>query len=272
VTAFYDPLIAKLIAHAPSRTAAAACLADACRAVEVWPVKTNAAFLARCLDQDDFIAGAIDTGFIEARAEVLLPGRETPPHVVAAAALTDAARIKPEPSPWGGAPGGLFGFRMNAPPTSAHRLERDGEVFTTLLTAPAADSWTADTDAWSFPALRTPRGWIVGGAAMVTAIAADRILVFADGATYEFGQAAAALGAEAVSDGAVLSPMPGKIILVSVAPGDAVKKGQALLTLEAMKMEHVLAAPFDGVVAALSAREGDQVAEGFALARLEQQD
>jgi 3-methylcrotonyl-CoA carboxylase alpha subunit len=66
--------------------------------------------------------------------------------------------------------------------------------------------------------------------------------------------------------------MPGKVILVSVAGGDTVRKGQSLVTLEAMKMEHVLTAPFDGVVAALTVKEGEQVAEGVALVRLEKQD
>jgi acetyl/propionyl-CoA carboxylase alpha subunit len=69
VSVFYDPMIAKLIAHAATREAAAGALADACRSVEVWPVRTNAAFLARCLDEPDFLSGDIDTGFIERAAK-----------------------------------------------------------------------------------------------------------------------------------------------------------------------------------------------------------
>ena len=72
-----------------------------------------------------------------------------------------------------------------------------------------------------------------------------------------------------VSDGAILSPMPGKIVSVAVEAGQTVVKGQTLLTLEAMKMEHALAAPFDGVVAELSAVAGGQVSEGVVLAKLE---
>jgi len=63
--------------------------------------------------------------------------------------------------------------------------------------------------------------------------------------------------------------MPGKLIAVDIRQGDEVKKGQKLLTLEAMKMEHSLTAPFDGVVAELEAREGAQVSEGALLARIE---
>jgi propionyl-CoA carboxylase alpha chain/3-methylcrotonyl-CoA carboxylase alpha subunit len=269
VSAFYDPMIAKLIAHASTREAAAHKLAKACRAVEVWPVKTNAAFLARCLDHPDFIAAAIDTGFIEARLESLVPPPEIPPHVAAAAAITDADSHRPDPSPWGGAPGGLFGFRLNAPASAEAHLARDGEAFTVLLTAPSADEWTADTGAWSFPVTRAARGWDVGRAAVTSAVVGGQILVFDDGAAYAFSEAVAAVGGEAAGDGAILSPMPGKVILVSAAAGESVAKGQPLLTLEAMKMEHVLAAPFDGVVAALNAKEGDQVAEGVVLIRLE---
>src|SRR5258707_1072387 len=72
-----------------------------------------------------------------------------------------------------------------------------------------------------------------------------------------------------LGDGAIVSPMPGKIVAVGAAPGDAVKKGQALVTLEAMKMEHALTAPFDGKVAEVGVKVGDQVAEGVLLARLE---
>ena len=75
--------------------------------------------------------------------------------------------------------------------------------------------------------------------------------------------------APAAGDGAIISPMPGKIIALEVAAGEAVTKGQKLLTLEAMKMEHSLVAPFDGVVAELNAEAGAQVSEGALLARIE---
>lgn len=79
-------------------------------------------------------------------------------------------------------------------------------------------------------------------------------------------EASAGVGA---GDGAILSPMPGKVIAVEVAAGDKVTKGQKLLTLEAMKMEHSLTAPFDGVVAELNATAGAQVQVEALLARIE---
>jgi len=81
------------------------------------------------------------------------------------------------------------------------------------------------------------------------------------------GSAGAAAG-----DGAILSPMPGKVIAVEVAAGDKVIKGQKLLTLEAMKMEHSLTAPFDGVVAELNAAAGAQVQVEALLVRIEKED
>jgi propionyl-CoA carboxylase alpha chain/3-methylcrotonyl-CoA carboxylase alpha subunit len=72
----------------------------------------------------------------------------------------------------------------------------------------------------------------------------------------------------AVSDGVLQSPMPGRIVSVAVRQGQAVAKGETLLALEAMKMEHALVAPFDGTVAELAVAVGDQVAENVTLARI----
>ncbi len=77
------------------------------------------------------------------------------------------------------------------------------------------------------------------------------------------------VGARATGNGAILAPMPGRIVSVLIAQGDAVAKGQRLLVLEAMKMEQALLAPFDGVVAALKATEGAQVSEGTLLVTIE---
>jgi len=75
-------------------------------------------------------------------------------------------------------------------------------------------------------------------------------------------------GEGATGDGAITSPMPGKVVAVSVEAGQSVSRGQTLVTLEAMKMEHALTAPFDGVVETLSVAAGDQVSEGLVMVRL----
>jgi len=97
------------------------------------------------------------------------------------------------------------------------------------------------------------------------------VVVFDRGEAYEFtldtGERDANEGA--AGDGAILSPMPGKIVSVAAKAGAKLKKGDPILVLEAMKMEHTLTAPFDGKVVELTGKAGDQVAEGVVLAKIE---
>jgi len=241
VSPFYDPMIAKLIAHAPTREGATESLAQACAEVEVWPVKTNAGFLARCLDHPDFIAGEVDTSFIPTRIEALAaPARPSDNLLTVAAAAMLAEEVEAEPSPWTE----LTGFRMNAAPETHLRLFLDGEP----ILAPLPDG---DLEA---DVLMTEDGAVV---------------LFEAGETFVLSARAPARSLDdAVGDAQIRSPMPGKVVSVSVSVGDRVAKGQALLTLEAMKMEHAMTAPFDGEVEALLVSAGDQVSEGVALARL----
>jgi 3-methylcrotonyl-CoA carboxylase alpha subunit len=137
-------------------------------------------------------------------------------------------------------PGPLAGFRLNAPRRPDSRFLLDGtEVTVTLKPAQAGEPAAAA---------------LVAEAGQVWQLLPWR--------------AAGAGGADA-ADGAILSPMPGRVIAVAVAAGQSVTKGDKLLTLEAMKMEHSLVAPFDGLVAALNVAEGGQVSEGALLAKVE---
>ena len=97
----------------------------------------------------------------------------------------------------------------------------------------------------------------------------ERVVVFYEGEATEFALGVRGSGGGAVADGAILAPMPGKVIDVDVSEGETVATGQKLLTLEAMKMEHSLTAPFDGVVAELAAAPGQQVQVEALLARVE---
>jgi 3-methylcrotonyl-CoA carboxylase alpha subunit len=92
---------------------------------------------------------------------------------------------------------------------------------------------------------------------------------FEGGTAFDFTLASRGSVGHGVADGVITAPMPGKVTAVEVSQGDKVAKGQRLLTLEAMKMEHGLTAPFDGVVAELSAEAGAQVSEGAVLVRVE---
>src|SRR3546814_20942284 len=101
-------MIAKLAGPAPTRTAAEQARAKAAGETQVWPVKTNAGFLARAARHPDFVEGNIDTGFIERHADQLIPPAEPDEAVLSAAA---AAILAPGTGPWGG----VAGFRLNAP-------------------------------------------------------------------------------------------------------------------------------------------------------------
>jgi acetyl-CoA carboxylase biotin carboxylase subunit len=244
---YYDPMIAKLIAYAPTRDAALMELAQACEDVEVWPVRTNANFLGRCLETPDFIAGDVDTGFIDRNLAALTDPAEPSAAALSAAAAGamlagDDALIEAEPSPWRE----LAGFRLNAEPSTSVRLFRGGEA----VVCEVVDDVQ-------------PRSVLV--------TEADEIVVFEAGEAFAFAThpPSADQAEGGASDGQVRAPMPGKVTAVAVKVGDTVAKGQTLLTLEAMKMEYALTAPFDGKLATLSAKVGDQVVEGAVLATLD---
>lgn len=269
VTPFYDPMIAKLIAHGADREDAAQRLAEACALVEVWPVKTNAAFLAKCASHPDFVDGAVDTGFIEARLDELTERAFSDEPAMAAIGwrLDSFLEAEARRDPWEGAPSKLLGFRMNAPRASMHLpMSTDGKA--TPLRVALIGGGTED---WSWDIRHADGSTFDEVTRLPTTYGKGPIQVFEGGDVQEFDFVAKIDGAGegGASDGAILSPMPGKIVSVSVSAGQTVSKGQTLLTLEAMKMEHAMAAPFDGVVAELSAVAGGQVSEGVVLARLE---
>jgi acetyl/propionyl-CoA carboxylase alpha subunit len=252
VTPFYDPMMAKVIVHADTREGAARKLEAACARVEVWPVKTNAGFLARCAGHPDFIEGRIDTGFIDGRLDALAMAPEEPEAVLQSAArlyLADSEAGEPleRASPWSPSVG-AFGFRLNASPVGLAWLSHGSATARIEMDPKTA----APTSGYT----RT----------------ADGIVLFNRGEAYSFTAPNHDGGAaSAASSGALISPMPGRIVSVGAEIGAFVIKGQSIITMEAMKMEHSLTAPFAGRLAALSARPGDQVAEGVTLAWIDEQ-
>ncbi|USQ94285.1 acetyl/propionyl/methylcrotonyl-CoA carboxylase subunit alpha [Caulobacter sp. RL271] len=271
VTPFYDPMIVKLIAHGADREDAARRLADACALVEVWPVKTNAAFLAKCASHPDFVDGAVDTGFIEARLDELTERSFTDEPAMAAIGwrLDSFLEAEARRDPWESAPSKLLGFRMNAERAPMHLpMSADGKAMPLRVALIGGG-----TEDWSWDIRHESGETFDEVTRLPTTYGKGPIQVFEGGdvQTFDFEAQVGGLGEGAASDGAILSPMPGKIVSVAVEVGQAVGKGQTLLTLEAMKMEHALSAPFDGVVAELSVSAGGQVSEGVVLARLEAQ-
>ncbi|HEX8420997.1 MAG TPA: biotin carboxylase N-terminal domain-containing protein [Sphingomonas sp.] len=229
ISPFYDPMIAKVIAWGATREEARGTLADALDAAIVWPVRSNAGFLVEALDHPAFVAGTLDTGLIAREGDALMP----PVHPTEEALIDAAASLA--------MPGLVPGFRLNAPSRLSAGFLLDGEPITVDF-IDAGPRELAD---------------------------ADSVLIAEGGQVWELRRwRATGIAAGAAADGAILSPMPGRIIAVDVAAGDTVVKGQKLVTLEAMKMEHSLVAPFDGVVEDLVAVVGGQVSEGATLARI----
>ena len=244
ISPYYDPMIAKLITHASSREDAIADLAEACGEVEIWPVKTNAGFLVRCLENPDFIGGAVDTGLIARNLDALAATPEPSPEVLAAAGwafreVVERAAAGQPATPWVE----LLGFRLNAPALETTRVFQGATV------------------------VHVPMPLEPGR--IVHAAGDDEVVVFEAGEAFVFRDyPPIGEGGVRAGDGQIRAPMPGKITQLSVKAGDRVTLGQPLLTLEAMKMEHALNAPFDGVVDEVGAELGAQVTEGSVLARL----
>lgn len=228
ISPFYDPMIAKIITHAEDRETAIDDLVGALHLTEVWPVRSNAPFLVKALEHPEFEAGEITTAFIEKHGDALMPD-ETPSdeHWVL------AARLMLEPDEGEDETPGT-GFRLNSPLRQSVWLSHGGE--------------TREMRRGELPG--------IGGFGWEST---DTIAVFSDGGYFEFVHSERGTGAASAADGAILAPMPGKVIALDVAEGDTVTAGQRLMVLEAMKMEHALTAPFDGTVTELNASEGAQV-------------
>ncbi|HVU21759.1 MAG TPA: acetyl/propionyl/methylcrotonyl-CoA carboxylase subunit alpha [Rhizomicrobium sp.] len=233
VTPFYDPMIAKIIAHDATREGAAEKLADALSRAEIAGVRTNNAFLIRALRNKAFVKGDVDTGFIDRHLNELVPHAGIGADVLQAAAQFVAhEHAKDSADPWNA----RDGFRLGGASRQVVEFTVAGKRVTAALNGAAASG-------------------------DVMRLANGDIAVMRGGETFTLKLfdpfEAAEQGGEA-SD-RVITPMPGKIIQVLVRAGDSVRRGQPLAMLEAMKMEHTLAAPADATVESVNVAQGDQV-------------
>jgi len=249
ISPFYDPMIAKIVVHAATRGEAISELQGELDGLLVHPIRSNAGFLWRCLNEPEFKSAHLDTGFIERKGDSLIP--PTLPSqafldIAASAAILGFEKrndIFPEHFSRS-----LTGFRLNAQPrSSVHFRTGSGDH------AGGHATEIARTEQFE----------------TMTATVSDGVLVVEKGQTYHLPTRTGAEGRASAADGAILAPMPGKVIAVDVAEGDAVTAGQRLMVLEAMKMEHALTAPFDGTVTELSASQGAQVQVEAVLAVVE---
>ena len=267
VTPFYDAMLAKVIASASTRADAARLLAAALAQAEIHGLRTNRDLLVRVLRHPAFLAGDTDTGFLD-RYALTDPLADPQAQAVSAlaAALADAAANRAGARALAEVPSG---WRNVA--SAPQRKEYDGHVVEYQLTR---DGLRADQypDVRLITATPTQVDLDVAGVRRRFAIAVYPRLVCVDSPlgpvaltpVERFPGPTAHLAA-----GSLLAPTPGSVVRVAVAVGDHVEKGQPLLWLEAMKMEHAVNAPTAGIVAELPVAAGQQVDVGSVLAVVE---
>ncbi|HLN08192.1 MAG TPA: biotin/lipoyl-containing protein, partial [Xanthobacteraceae bacterium] len=259
VTPYYDPMIAKMIAVAPTRTAALERLAAALDETVIAGPRSNVAFLAALARSAAFVQGRFDTGYIDRNLEALGATPQPCDHGAAAAGVQyliarDQARIA--------ARGRRVSREPGSPWDATDAFQLTGTRRLALPVIADAETVVADID-------YGPAG---------AAVAIDGHPAAPDAVTIDGGEAVYVLrkGRQTVtrlkdfeaidiehldSDGVVAAPMHGRVLAILVEPGAVVTKGQRLAVIEAMKMEHALTAPIDGTVVEIAATVGAQIAE-----------
>jgi 3-methylcrotonyl-CoA carboxylase alpha subunit len=263
VTPFYDPMIAKLIAHAPTRAEALdRLLASLDRTLVAGP-RTNVAFLSALCRSREFRQGKVDIGLIDRNLAALGASPQGLDRAAAAlgvtrllAAVHEARDDEPPEahSPWAA----RDGFQLGGTRSVVLPVIADGESIGATVTH-GADGARVRIDG--------------------VAPATDAIVIEGEGGVYVLRHGrqtrvrlkdfSAAAGEAGPGDGVVAAPMHGKVLELLVAPGDRVAKGQRLAVIEAMKMEHTLTAPHDGVVADIAVHKDEQVVEGAKIMLIE---
>ncbi len=268
VSTFYDPMLAKVIAYAPTRAAAARRLASALAGARVHGLVTNRDQLVNTLRHEAFTGGATDTGFLDRHdTTARLAGDDAVRLSALAAALAQAAANRASARVLRNLPGGWRNV-----PSQPQRVSFEGGIEVEYLLT--RDGLTGHD-----------------GVSLVEA-SPDRVVLDRDGVRLRLAVARhgasvhvdSVLGpvtltplerlpdpAEQVAPGTLLAPMPGSVVRVAVKEGDTVERGQPMLWLEAMKMEHQIVAPAAGVVSALHAEVGRQVESGAVLAVVAEQ-
>ncbi len=266
ISPHYDPMIAKVVVHGPSRAVALRRLSRGLRETRVAGTVTNLAFLGALADHAAFGRGEVDTGLIARDIDTLAAAPEVRPAVWAEAALAALGVLDGD--------GWEHGFTLWQPEWRTVSLAQgeDTRDLRVLLRGPG--SALVDVEGTVVEALRGASGWSFddapGGGVHVSG---GRVTVFADyGVGFDLPDPLArGTGASGPAGGA-LAPMPGRVVSVHVSVGQAVEAGDRLAVLEAMKMEHTLTASHAGKVAEVLVRAGDQVEAGTALVILEEEE
>jgi len=279
ISPYYDSMVAKLIVHGDTRAQALARLDTALAQTHIVGLTTNVQFLRHVLHSDSFAQANLDTGLIPREAAVLFHQERVGLALAAAADVAQtlldecqAQNADPFSQTDGWRSHGTFARRLafefgGDTVQASLRYLHNGALHLTV-----GEGASAVAGVLNFSPI--PQGidlQFAGQRALVNVYRKGEVahIHTAQGATQIIAIDLLAHAGETPAEGGRLTaPMPGKVVSFSVKAGDAVKKGQALAVMDAMKMEHTIAAPMDGVVAELLYAPGDQVVEGAELLRL----
>ncbi|NWA66567.1 acetyl/propionyl/methylcrotonyl-CoA carboxylase subunit alpha [Pseudomonas reactans] len=240
ISPFYDPMLGKIIAHGATREEARRKLLRAVEDTVLLGVATNQLLLVDLLKHPDFVGGDFSTGFIAEHFREIPPLTPSTEQLALAAALFYQHSANQHPQ-------GLAGWRNNASAPCTYRLEVNGNIHTV-----SAEPLRLTTDG-------RHATLVFNGIRRRIAYHFDGNQLWLPGLrVIDCTQQVASRQADA-SSGTVKAPMDGAIVDVRVSAGDSVTKGQLLLVLEAMKMEHPLTAGIDGVIKGVQVIAGDQV-------------
>ena len=277
ISPWYDPMIAKVIAHGSTREEALNRLGEALSDCQIAGSVTNLDFLVSLSRHEGFAAGQVDTGLIDRELTSLLEQGPTPAHVLAFAAVGGLGLLddRPSPDPWAQ----LTGWRHWSEAVQPVELEAQGERLSFAVRVQGQQHFRVQGGGIDLSLSVTPtssetRFDLTSEGNSLTAGLVRRgnaVSVFADGRSFGFEVPDPLLQVDdaGVAANAIQAPMPGLVQAVFADAGQAVTQGEALLVLEAMKMEHRLNAPRDGVVLDVLAAVGDQVTDGAVLVTLE---
>ncbi len=275
ITPYYDPMIAKVIVHGPTRQAALGKLLASLEATEVAGCVTNAGFLAALCRHEGFAAGDVDTGLIDRDLTQLIEEPSIPVDAIALAALTALGLTRPAS---GNDPfDTLAGWRIWSASRQYALLEIAGERRDVEVHALGHQRFAVQLEEGSreYALVKVEGGAITydcDGHRARAVVVEDRkgLTVFLGGHAFPVALPDT-LSADEEAGGAgdqLIAPMPGLVKVLNAKAGEAVTKDQPLVILEAMKMEHTLKAPRDGVIGEVLVAEGEQVTDGTVLLAL----
>ncbi len=283
ISPFYDSMVAKLIVHGETRAQALARLDVALAQTHIVGLNTNVQFLRNVVQSKSFVQADLDTGLIPREADVLFKQEKVGLTLAVAGAIANTLLQEQAKEagfavqaqwfdPWAR----RDGWRSHGPSTRRFDYEFAGAVQVVQMTTLHDGSLQLDVagEVASFAFVTVTHGIDVrfGNRRQIVNVyqSGATVHVFsAQGATQiTVVDALAHAGDAQVEGGRLTAPMPGKVVSFAVKAGDKVKIGQTLAVLEAMKMEHTIAAPADGVVGELLYAPGDQVPEGAELLKL----